>query len=323
MGGRGEQFSSGFDPFSSFSTEFFRQFSGSPFTGFSMPVVYQLDLSLEDLFTGKKVVVPAYQDKINLNIEPGMSGGTEMIVRGVSQGSGRGTRDLIFRLHELSHPTYMRQNHDLLVELRISILEALFGFKRNITQLDGSSLLIQSPSNAVIQPTDVFALDGHGMPVFRQHGKRGRLFVKIKLELPTRTILHRSHMGGGYRVRRKIVERFKRLCKVVLDDVADKSLIDLEAELSEDGGEGGVFESMIGQNKSQTIDSDSVETDKTHVYVTLQKSDLRLFGANQRGRGISQDHPFGSGSRHREEEESGEQYNGGDDERMFERFFFR
>ncbi len=158
--------------------EFFRGFRGFP--GFSMPMVYRIDLSLQDLFRGKNLPITLNSEQFTLNIEPGMASGVELVVRNLSGGQ----RDIIFRINELPHPEFTRQNNDLLIEVRINLEEALFGFKRKITHLDGKNLSFRSPPNSTVQPDSVFALAGFGMPVYKMPSRRGTLFVRVKLELP-------------------------------------------------------------------------------------------------------------------------------------------
>ena len=101
-------------------------------------------------------------DRIDLNIEPGMISGIELIVQaGINQGGM--LRDIIFRINEISHTTYKRQNSDLLLDLTITLSEALFGFQRNITFLNNSILSFQSPVNTIISTDSVFALENCGM----------------------------------------------------------------------------------------------------------------------------------------------------------------
>lgn len=161
--------------------DLFRGF-GRGFGGFSIPVLCEVEVSLEDMFKGKDMNIPISGKTVKLKIERGMVGGVEMIVRGLA---GGGTRDIIFRIKEAPHTQYLRQNSDLLVDVPITLGEALFGFQKSILFLDNTIIQFQSPVSEIVGNDAVYCLEGFGMPVFRNPEKRGRLFIRTKLRMPT------------------------------------------------------------------------------------------------------------------------------------------
>lgn len=164
--------------------ELFGAFGGG-FRGFQPPpLMFQLDLSLEDLFNGRKLELSISDNTVSLDILPGMQDGMQLSARGKATDSRGFQRDLIFRINQHEHPIFHRKNADLMVELNISISEALFGFERNITMLDGNVLYFRSPSSRVVRPGDIFTIDGYGMPLFRQAPMRGNLFINIIFSMP-------------------------------------------------------------------------------------------------------------------------------------------
>ena len=50
-----------------------------------------------------------------------------------------------------------------MVHLRISLLEALLGFDREIQHLDGHLVRIFVPRGTVVQPDEVIIIEGEGM----------------------------------------------------------------------------------------------------------------------------------------------------------------
>eukprot|EP01038_Epipyxis_sp_PR26KG_P015695 gene15695-21233_t len=178
--------SSGGSPFDSF-------FNG--FGAFSMPLVFQLELTLEDLYKGKKLNLPINGNDIELEIEPGMMGGMELMSKGQFVDNRGNPRDLIFRLEEKEHSIYKRKNADLLMDLKISLRDSLLGFEKTIVFLDGSKLKIKSKDGDIIGPNDVLVIENMGMPIYSpnagnsQHKSRGRLFIQIKLVLPKKSWL--------------------------------------------------------------------------------------------------------------------------------------
>lgn len=221
-GGGGGGGSREFESASDFARDFFRGFGGGfpggAFggfgTAFSMPMVFQLDISLEDLYKGRDLIIPIQNIRVNVNIQPGMYSGQELILKGQFQDDRGAARDLIFRLREMRHEYFRRKNADLLMEVSLSLYEALFGFSREVTLLDGSTLLLASRDGEVMSHGDCLVVDGYGMPIFQSDEQYGRLFVVVGVEMPTslakldgvnREELGRllAHLGGTEHVPRE------------------------------------------------------------------------------------------------------------------------
>jgi DnaJ-class molecular chaperone len=202
------QFSSASD----FAREFFKGFGGSGFPGaafgggsmFSMPMVFQLDLSLEDFYKGRELIIPIQSIRVNVNIQPGMIAGQELILKGQFQDERGAPRDLIFRLRELRHDRFRRKNADLLTEVTLTLKEAIFGFQRQLTLLDGSTVLLKSrKGEGVVKHGDCLMVEGLGMPIYQSvsptkadphdsfgssNRGRGRLFVVVTVDMPTGSV---------------------------------------------------------------------------------------------------------------------------------------
>lgn len=206
QGGQGSANFGGFN-------DIFRGFGG--FSGFSMPIMMQLDLSLEDLYKGKEISMSARGNaNIKIKIEPGMFGGQQLMSRGQIVDSKGTPRDVIFRINEIRHSIFQRKNADLLMDLKISLREALLGFERMVKHLDGKDFWIRARKGEITAGNDVLVLRDMGMPVFGQPLVRGRLFVKIRVEFPKKmwlegpqlqmleSLLPPNLSGANYRKRR-------------------------------------------------------------------------------------------------------------------------
>jgi DnaJ-class molecular chaperone len=160
--------------------QFFRGFSG-----FSVPIVFQLELSLEELFTGKDIDIPLERDvRVAVSVEPGMLNGQEMMARSKYSDPRGFARDIVVRIREVRHPVFQRKNADLMMEVKLTLRECLMGFEKKVRLLDGEELTVRSPAGEVVGAEAVFVLPDKGMPLFRRPSARGRLFVRTKLELP-------------------------------------------------------------------------------------------------------------------------------------------
>lgn len=132
---------------------------------------------------GKKVVLE--KANLQINIEKGMKNGQEIIFRKqAEQHPGVIPGDVIATIVELPHNTFRRDGNDLHTELRITLIEALLGFKRTITQLDGREIVVSRDD--VTSPFQVIIIIGEGMPHHNIPSSRGDMLITVKVDLPTK-----------------------------------------------------------------------------------------------------------------------------------------
>merc|ERR1719343_492199 len=62
------------------------------------------------------------------------------------------TGDVVFVLKQQEHAEFKRKGADLFIERKISLVEALCGFKMELTHLDGRKLLIQTSPGEIVKP---------------------------------------------------------------------------------------------------------------------------------------------------------------------------
>ena len=172
--------------------DLFRGFGQS----FSVPLVFQLELTLEDLYQGKELTIPIEEAKIKISIQPGMYNGQQLIVRGkvVDHRTGQ-PRDLIFRLKEVQHEIFIRKNGDLLRDIKITLKEALLGFEHSFKHLDGTIINIKSRPGEVTVPDAIYSIQELGMPIYQQNNQRGRLFLRCKIIFPKKITLQGEELS--------------------------------------------------------------------------------------------------------------------------------
>lgn len=100
------------------------------------------------------------------------------------QSPGQLPGDVIVQLKMRKHQKFNRQGNDLHMTIKISLKEALLGFKRKISHLDGHAveLEVQQPSVAY----QVFRIENEGMPHKDDPTLFGHLFVKVEVAMPKR-----------------------------------------------------------------------------------------------------------------------------------------
>lgn len=118
-----------------------------------------------------------------INIDKGMEDNHVFEFAGEgNQQPGMANGDLIIGTERKPHPVFERIGSNLYTTMTLTLQEALFGFSKNLTMLDGSSRAIKKTSVTQPNQTDVFP--DWGMP---EKGFRGKMFITFQVILPSTT----------------------------------------------------------------------------------------------------------------------------------------
>jgi len=136
---------------------------------------------------GKKVVQEA--KVLEVIIEKGMRSGQKISFHGEGdQQPGVLPGDIVIVLQEKPEKDgdckFTRHGDDLIYEHKLTLVEALTGFKIPITHLDNRVLSVSSQPGEVVKPGDVKMVPGEGMPIHKRPYENGRLFIKFNIEFP-------------------------------------------------------------------------------------------------------------------------------------------
>lgn len=156
-----------------------------------------LPVTLEELYTGctKKLRVtrklidassraPVSAEKVlTVQVKPGWKAGTKIKYPGEGDEVAPGVfQDVEFVLEQRPHAVYTRDGDDLAATIELDVGEALAGFTRKISTLDGRELAISN--KAVTQPGAEMRFGGRGMPNQRDPAQRGDLVVRAAVRFP-------------------------------------------------------------------------------------------------------------------------------------------
>jgi len=123
------------------------------------------------------------QKKFEVQVEAGMVHGQKIIFEGESeQHPDFLPGDIVFIVKEREHNLFRRNGNDLHTSMTLSLKEALLGFKRSITHLDGHIVTIKSDQPT--QPFSVQTLEDEGMPFHNVASQKGLLHVKFIVKMP-------------------------------------------------------------------------------------------------------------------------------------------
>jgi len=156
-----------------------------------------LPLSLEELFKGthKKMKIKrkafdevtgkrTTQDKVlEMDIKPGLKKGSKIKFKGVGDQEEGGQQDLHFVVEEKHHPLFTRDGDDIHHTIELNLKEALTGWKRAVTTIDGKQINIEK--SGPTQPGSKDTYPSLGMPLSKKPDARGNFVVEYKVKFPT------------------------------------------------------------------------------------------------------------------------------------------
>jgi DnaJ-class molecular chaperone len=121
--------------------------------------------------------------RLEVRIPPGVKTGSRVRIAGEGRpGTGTGTAgDLYLLVTVLPHGRFERRGDDLHGEVEVPVVDAVLGGEVTVQTIDGR-VALRIPE--LTQNGRQFRLAGKGMPVLGQPGKRGDLFVKVRVLLP-------------------------------------------------------------------------------------------------------------------------------------------
>ncbi|KAK4429937.1 DnaJsubfamily B member 4 [Sesamum alatum] len=162
------------------------------------PMESKLPCSLEELYKGSRrkmkisrIVLDdsgkpgTVEEVLAIHIKPGWKKGTKITFpeKGNHE-PGAAPGDLIFVVDEKPHPIFKRDGNDLIINQKISLLDALTGKTLNIATLDGRDIPLTISD--IIKPGKEIVIENEGMPISKEPGKNGNLRIKFDVKFPSR-----------------------------------------------------------------------------------------------------------------------------------------
>ncbi|XP_018618671.1 dnaJ homolog subfamily A member 4 [Scleropages formosus] len=122
---------------------------------------------------------------LEVHIDKGMKDGQKITFHGEGdQEPGLEPGDVVIVLDQKEHPTFQRQDDNLIMKMEIKLVEALCGFKKTVCTLDNRILLISSPPGQVIKHNDIKCVQNEGMPIYRDPCEKGQLIIQFMVAFP-------------------------------------------------------------------------------------------------------------------------------------------
>lgn len=134
---------------------------------------------------GKKVL--SKSEQVTVEVEPGMQHNQKITFSGMSDEAPNtitGDLVLVLQLKDAEEQPFKRDGMDLILDFKVSLVEALCGYERYIQHLDGRVLKITSTPGEIIKPGDLRVVEGEGMPKHRNPFVKGNLYLKYDIKFP-------------------------------------------------------------------------------------------------------------------------------------------
>lgn len=124
------------------------------------------------------------EEILMIEVKPGWKKRTKITFEGMgNERPGTCPADITFVIAEKKHPLFRREGDDLKIIIEIPLFKALTGCEISIPLLGGENMPLMMDD--IIYPGYEKIIQGEGMPITKQHGKRGNLKVTFLVDFPT------------------------------------------------------------------------------------------------------------------------------------------
>ncbi|OMJ21895.1 DnaJ-like protein [Smittium culicis] len=122
-------------------------------------------------------------DQVNFDISAGTNAGHQVTIESeADEHPDHETGNLVFKVLEIPHRLFTRKNENLYLDVDISLLESLTGFKRKFRHLNGKT--IDLVHTDVVPNGHIEEMKNLGMPSTHNSDTYGSLYVKYWVKFP-------------------------------------------------------------------------------------------------------------------------------------------
>jgi len=126
------------------------------------------------------------KQKIKVTIPPGIESGKRINIPGQGDFGPNGgpPGDLYVYISVKAHEYFERDGNDIYCVIPISITQATLGSEIQVETLDQKTVKVKIPPGT--QNGKILRLRGEGIPYLHNESRRGDLYIKVRIEIPTR-----------------------------------------------------------------------------------------------------------------------------------------
>jgi len=143
----------------------------------------KLHLTLEEAYFGTSKIIDLGDEKIRLNIKPGIQDEQKLKIKGKGKKGSHSAvpGDLYVIISINPHPVFTRKGNDLYCKQAISISTAVLGGKIEVPTLSGHANMVISPET---DNGKTFRLKNMGMPDYDFPSNKVDLYVNVHIAVP-------------------------------------------------------------------------------------------------------------------------------------------
>lgn len=132
---------------------------------------------------------------IDIPLKSGLVSTNKIVLSGKGHNINNRKSDLVLIINVLPHPFFKRSNkensNDLFIDMELTLYQALFGFEKSFTHLDGRTITVSTKSKTDFNT--VRKVNNEGMKTINNNDNnntvKGNLYIKFKFVLPNLTYL--------------------------------------------------------------------------------------------------------------------------------------
>ncbi len=142
-----------------------------------------LEITLNEAFTGVSKIININSQKIEIKIKPGAYEGQTLKIsgKGAPGRNGGNSGDLLLNISIIKTPGIERINNDLHLDIDVDLYKAVLGGESKIRTLAGT-VKLTIPAGS--QQGKVLRLNGLGMPDYHNPSVKGDLYVRMNIIIP-------------------------------------------------------------------------------------------------------------------------------------------
>ncbi|HOG47686.1 MAG TPA: J domain-containing protein [Anaerolineae bacterium] len=144
-----------------------------------------VQITLEEAYHGTKRLLRTSGRTLEVKIPAGVRTGSRVRIagEGAQSRSGAARGDLFLVIEVQADPRFTVDGDDLRTEVPVDVYTAVLGGEVPVPTLKGQIMLKIPPET---QAGQVFRLRGQGMPHLSDAGRRGDLYVEVRIQVPQR-----------------------------------------------------------------------------------------------------------------------------------------
>jgi len=133
---------------------------------------------------GEDGSVKKLEKTLDIHVKPGWKAGTKVtFAKQGDQYPGKIAADITFIIRDKPHSLFTRDGHNIKYTYKIPLRDALCGTVVQVPTLEGKKIGINC-TGEVIKPTTTKRLQGYGLPMPKEQGRKGDLIVEFDVLFP-------------------------------------------------------------------------------------------------------------------------------------------